>query len=152
MPNRLPFREIPPPAFQNDFVSIIIFEAYSLLLLKWKRQITLPERKTGFLKGLELTNQHKIRFWLIDDLEIYLISEEEKAWILTDWVEVSSKSSILKLAVVSPDYYPSLVANTEFTGQGKEQYQATGEIRHEVFTDYTSALHWFYPAGFAGVS
>ena len=152
MPNRLPFREIPPPAFSNDFVSIIVFEAYSLLLLKWKRQITFPERKIGFLKGLELTNQHKIRFWLIDDLEIYLISEEEKAWILTDWVTASSKSSIIKLAVVSPDYYPSLVANTEFTGMGQENYQASGKIQHEVFTDYTSALHWLYPAGISGVS
>lgn len=148
----MPFQEIPQPAFSTDFVSILVFEAYSLLFLKWKRQITLPERKIGFLKGLELTNQHHIRFWLIDDLEISIIREEEKAWILTDWVTESSKSSILKLGVVTPDFYPSLVANTQFTDTGKENYQATGTIQHEVFTDYTSALHWLYPKGIPTLS
>ncbi|WP_210465112.1 MULTISPECIES: hypothetical protein [Rufibacter] len=147
MIDKLPFKEIPPPAFDNDFVSILLFESRSLLVLEWKRQISLEERKVGFWKGLELTNQYQIKNWIIDDLQLYIISPEEKEWVITEWTTEASKSSILKLGVVCADYYPALVANTEFTDQGKEQYESKGVIEHEVFTDYTSALFWIYPDG-----
>ncbi|KAA3437955.1 hypothetical protein [Rufibacter hautae] len=148
MKTKLPFQEIPPPTFDNDFVSIYLFGGHSLLVLEWKRQITLEERRVGFGQGLKITNQHQIRYWIIDDLQILIISPEEKNWVLTDWIAEASKSSILKLGVVCADYYPVLVANTEFTHQGKEQYETEGVIQHEVFTDYPSALSWLYPDGF----
>ena len=142
MIEELPVREKPRQVFDNDFVSILIFDVQSLLILKWKRQINLAERKAGFMEALSFTNKHHLNYWLIDDLQLYVISQAEKTWVLTDWVEASTKSSILKLAVVCADDYSALMANTDFTQEGKEQYQAKGQIEHEVFTDYNTAYNW----------
>ncbi|WP_205502961.1 hypothetical protein [Rufibacter psychrotolerans] len=130
------------PVFETEFVSIFLDQSLKLLLLVWKRQITLAERKEGFLKGLELTRQHRLTAWLIDDLQLSIITPEEKEWVLTQFQEEASQTTIQKLAVVTPDFYPSLVANTEFTEKGKQGYQAKGIIQHEVFIDYSSALSW----------
>ncbi len=113
-----------------------------MLLVEWKRQITLPERMIGFHKALDFTRQRQIKYWLIDDLQLYIITPEEKEWILTEFQDLASKTSIQKLAVVTSDFYPALVANTDFTDKGKEGYQAKGIIQHEVFTDYESAFGW----------
>lgn len=145
MNKQLPFESLSQQLLDNDFVTILLFNVPSLLILEWKRQITLPERQAGFTQALYFTNQRQIKYWLVDDLQLYIISPAEKAWILTEWIEVAVKSSILKLAVVCADYYPALMANTYFTEQGKAQYQCKSCIQHEVFTDYKSAFNWLFP-------
>ncbi|GGK71679.1 hypothetical protein ACD591_04925 [Rufibacter glacialis] len=134
--------EQPSAAFQTDFVLITTEPVRSLLVLEWRRQITLQERKIGFGKALDLTREMSLLYWLIDDLQLSIITPEEKEWVLSEFQGEASQTSLQKLAVVTPDYYPSLVANTEFTEKGKQGYQAKGQIRHEVFIDHESALNW----------
>ncbi len=136
------FGDLPQPDFEEDFVSIHFLASHSLLLLEWKRQITLEERKVGFRKALEITRKNGIRYWLIDDLQLSIITPEEKEWVLSEFQDEASQTTILKLAVVTPDFYPSLVANTEFTEKGKEGYQEKGMIQHEVFPDHSTAVNW----------
>ena len=142
MSRYLPYEELSRNVIENNYVSISINLSESLLLLEWKRQITLQERISGFLQALSITHQHQIKYWLISDLNIFFISPEEKNWILTDWVEVASKSSILKLAVVCFENYDMLINGTDFTSQGQHQYQEKGIIEHHVFLDFTSARTW----------
>ena len=142
MDQQLPSEAVLNKAIDNDFVAISINLSEALLLLDWKRQISLQERQAGFLQALNLTHQHQIKYWLISDLNIFLISPEEKEWILTEWIELSSKSSILKLAVVCFDNYNLLINGTDFTSQGQQQYQKKGLIKHQVFMDFTSARTW----------
>ncbi|GEO04007.1 hypothetical protein AAE02nite_16710 [Adhaeribacter aerolatus] len=132
----------PATAVENEFVLISLNLSESLLLLEWKRQISLAERQAGFLQALELTHQNGIKYWLISDLNIFFISPEEKRWILTDWIELASNSSILKLAVVVLEDYNVLMNSTDFTSRGQQQYQENGVIEHQVFMDFTSARTW----------
>ncbi|ALI97756.1 hypothetical protein [Rufibacter tibetensis] len=145
MDKQYPFKDSPQLVFHKEYVSIHLLEAQSLLLLEWKRQISMEERKVGFQEALAFTHKNQISRWLVDDLQLYIITAEEKEWILTQFQEEASKSPLLKLAVVTADFYPSLVVNTEFTEKTKEGYEAKGVIQHEVFTDYASALHWLLP-------
>ncbi|RNI30662.1 hypothetical protein [Rufibacter latericius] len=142
MDKQLPLESQPEPVFQTEFVAIHLHKDRSLLLVEWLRQINLEERKIGFLEALKITTQHQLQNWLIDDLQIYIITPEEKNWVLTEFQDLASKTTIQKLAVVTPDFYPALVSNTEFTDKGKQGYKAKGVIQHEVFIDYASALDW----------
>ena len=145
MSKQLPIKERPLSLMDNDFVVILFYEAQSLLILEWKRQITLPERRAGFIQALSFTNQYQAKYWLVDCLQVYAISEQEKDWLLTEWIAVVTQSPILKLAVVWPDFYPALMASMDFTHQIKEQYLAKGDIQHEVLMDYMSAWDWLFP-------
>ena len=144
MDNHFFLKEIPQQLFETDYISICLVANQSLILLIWKRQITLYERIEGFNQGLSITKKYKAKYWLVDDLQLPFISEKEKEWIVTKWIELAAKSSIIKIAVVTPDYMPALIANTEFTIKGKEQYQAKGIIQYDVLTDYTTALNWLF--------
>ena len=145
MSKQLPIKESPLQLLDNDFVIILLFKVHSLLIVEWKRQITLPERRAGFMQALSFTNQHQVQYWLVDSLQDYAISPPEEDWLLSEWIGVVTQSSILKLAVVWPDYYPALMATMDFTHQIKKQYLSQGDIQHEVLTDYQSAWNWLFP-------
>ncbi|WP_026464968.1 hypothetical protein [Adhaeribacter aquaticus] len=131
--------------FDNEFLSIQVISKKSLLILIWKRQITLNERKEGYTLALSITAKNNITFWLVDDLQLFFIGLEEMEWLATEWIETASNSSLLKVGVVSSDYYPALIANTEFTNSIGSQFQSRTKIQHEVFTDYITALNWLSP-------
>ncbi|WP_026463902.1 hypothetical protein [Adhaeribacter aquaticus] len=131
--------------FENDFITILWAKDKSLFNLIWKRQITLTERKEGTLKAFSLTKELLIHYWLIDDLQLSYLSPEEKDWIIKEWIYLASTSPILKLGVVTTEYYPALLANTDFTQACKTLYQSISVIQHEVFIDYTTALNWLLP-------
>lgn len=126
----------------NEYLTISIHRTESLLFLDWKRQISLSERKTGFLHALNLTYQYNINNWLISDLNIFFISPEEKDWLLTEWIELASKSPILKIAVVCSENYDLLINGNDFTSLGQKQYQNKGKIEHLVFMDFPIARTW----------
>jgi hypothetical protein len=130
--------------FETDYVSISVDKGRSLLLLRWLRQITLGERQIGFRTALDITTSQGIKYWLIDDRNLSVITDAEKEWILSCFLEDASKTTIRRLAVVVADYYPSLMANTDFTAKGQAGYREKGHILHEVFPDNNSALEWLF--------
>ena len=127
---------------QNDFVSVCYNRDYSLLILTWKRQVTIDERKEVFLWGYDFTIQNKVKNWLIDDEEIYMFTQEEKDWVENCWTELAAHAEIRKIAVYTPDHFNTLSTMTEFTSNAQKNYKHHGKTRHEVFTDYESALNW----------
>lgn len=135
-------RIVTEEVFQNEFVSMLYSEDFSLLTVKWKRQIDLEERKEGFLWGLDFSVANKVKYWLIDDEEIFVITSEEQKWVENEWTELVAKSDIRRIAVLHPDHYNSLVTFTGFTQRAQKNYQHHGTTQHEVFTDYQTALEW----------
>jgi hypothetical protein len=127
----------------NSYVSILYYSEESLLVIRWKRQITFKERKDGFLWAYWFSCSHAVKNWLIDDEEIFHISPAEKEWVTNTWTKLVATSEIRKIAVVTPVHLPGLMANTQFTESAQKQYKAFGHTRHEVFTDYDLALAWF---------
>ena len=142
MTNQTRLGDQPRAVYETDFVSISLALEQSLLLLTWLRQISLNERKAGFREALSLTKSYGIKYWLVDDCRLSIITQPEKEWVLTEFQDEASQTTIRRLAVVIADFYPSLMANTDFTAQGKKGYQEKGHIQHEVFPDHESALDW----------
>ncbi|WP_276497491.1 hypothetical protein [Pontibacter litorisediminis] len=128
--------------FRSGFVSLHYDASYSLLIVKWERQIDLDERKEGFLKALEFSVEHNVLNWLINDEEIFVITTAEQKWIENEWTELVAKSDIQKIAVWHPDHYNSLVTFTEFTQRAQKKYRQHGTTHHEVFMDFQTALEW----------
>ena len=127
---------------ENEYVIISHDEATSLLLLKWKRQITLEERQKIFLWAYGFSKTENIKNWLIDDEAIYIITPEEKAWVTNIWTKLVANSGIEKIAVVTTDNFPNLQANASFTTSAQEKYRQHGTTEHEVFTEYHLAYQW----------
>ena len=117
----------------NDYATIYLHQELSLLILEWKRQINLSERIEAFLKGLELTQKYQIKNWLTDAQQTFFITQEEKNWILENWIPLITKTQLQKLAVVYSENYNSLMTYTEFTQKGKELYLKSGIIENEAF-------------------
>lgn len=128
---------------QNEFVLVIYAEAESFILIKWKRQIDFNERKEVFLWAYQFSKANKVKNWLIDDEEIYIITNEEKQWVANDWTEIIADSGIEKIAVYVPEEaYHSINTNTDFTKTAQQNYKHHGATEHEVFTDYQTAVMW----------
>jgi hypothetical protein len=127
----------------NNCVSVVYQPEESLLIITWKRQISLAERKETFLWAYEFSCAHAICNWLIDDEEIFLITPAEKDWITHTWTQLVATSGIRKIAVVTPLHLPGLLSNLQFTAEAKKQYATFGHTRHEVFTDHQLARNWF---------
>ncbi|WP_266204564.1 hypothetical protein [Pontibacter kalidii] len=128
--------------FRNGFVSILYYEAGSLLTIQWMRQIDFDERREGFLWALDFSIENKVRHWLIDDAEIFVITSQEQRWVENEWTALVATSDISKIAVLLPDHYNSLVAFRGFTQRAQKNYQHHGTARHEVFMDKQTALQW----------
>lgn len=130
-------------ALQNEFVLIVYAEAESCILLKWKRQIDFSERKDVFLWAYEFSKDNKVKNWLIDDEEIYIITTEEKKWVENEWTKIIADADIEKIAVYVPEEaYHSINTNTDFTKTAQQNYKQHGITAHEVFTDYETAMLW----------
>lgn len=134
---------MPELVLENEFVRITFFEAESLILLKWKRQIDFGERKEIFLWAYQFSKDRKVKNWLIDDEEIYIITTEERSWVENEWTEIVADSGIEKIAVYVPEEAYSVInTNTDFTKNAQQNYKQHGITEHEVFTDYDTALMW----------
>jgi len=129
--------------FQTPYVSVLHDESEALLTIYWKRQISLEERKSGFLWALQYSCTHQVRNWLIDAAEIFLVTPAEKEWVTYTWTKLVAASGIQKIAVVAEISLPALEASTRFTQEAQKQYAAAGHTRHEVFTDHQVARAWF---------
>jgi hypothetical protein len=132
---------------RNGFVSLRYDAMRSLLMLKWLRQIDFEERREGFLRALDFSIGNNIKYWLIDDAEIFVITSQEQRWVENEWTALVATSGISKIAVLLPDHYNSLVAFTGFTQRAQKKYQHHGTTRHEVFTDHQTALQWLLGEG-----
>ncbi len=95
----------PNQIFKNSFVQISIYTPESVLLVKWEQQITLKQRKKGFLKALKFIKKYEIKNWLMNNENILFVTQEEKDWILTEWIGLLSQTSLEKAAIVYPDNY-----------------------------------------------
>jgi len=128
---------------ENEFVKITLLETESCILIKWKRQIDFGERKEIFLWAYQFSKDRKVRNWLIDDEEIYIITTEERSWVENEWTEIVADAGIEKIAVYVPeDAYSVINTNTDFTKKAQQNYKHHGITEHEVFTDYSTALMW----------
>lgn len=129
-------------ALRNDCVKITHLPEKALLLLKWCRQITFTERRDTFLWAYDFSKKHGVKNWLLDDEHIFIITPEEKEWVTHTWTELVASSDIAKIAVVTSDHFPNLLANADFTTTAQEKYRHHGATEHEVFTDYHLAYQW----------
>jgi hypothetical protein len=134
---------LPKEVLRNNYVSVLYHKEESLLTIKWLRQINLKERKNGFLWAYWFSCPRHIKNWLIDDNEIFLITPPEKEWVTYTWTRLVARSTIKKIAVVTPGNTPGILANVQFTESAQKQYESFGDTRHEVFTDYHMAQAWF---------
>ncbi|WP_139307961.1 hypothetical protein [Pontibacter flavimaris] len=132
---------------RNGFVSLRYDAAHALLTLKWLRQIDFEERREGFLRALDFSIGNDIRYWLIDDAEIFVITSQEQHWVENEWTALVATSGISKIAVLLTDHYNSLVSFTGFTQRAQKKYQHHGSARHEVFMDQQTALQWLLGEG-----
>lgn len=127
---------------QNDFVSIF-FDEVDSLIIRWERQITFDERKETFLWVLQFSKEHKVKNWLIDDENIFLISDQERSWIEAEWPPLAGEAGLVKLAVYIPEYFfNSTNSLKDFTARAQQNYNQYGVTQHEVFMDYQIALVW----------
>ncbi|WP_162427234.1 hypothetical protein [Pontibacter pudoricolor] len=127
---------------QNDFVTILLDDA-NILTIKWERQIDFEERKQIFLWGLTYSVGKNVKNWLIDDEQIYIITSQEREWVVNDWPPLAAEAGIKKIAVFLPeDLSSSQLTLTDFTERAQSHYERLGVTQHEVFTDYDTALVW----------
>lgn len=127
---------------ENEAVIISHDEANNLIFLKWKRQITLEERQKTFLWAYGFSKTETVKNWLIDDQELYIITDEEKAWVTDIWTRLVASSGIEKIAVVTSDHFPNLQTNAPFTTAAQAKYRQHGTTEHEVFTETHLAYQW----------
>ena len=127
----------------NNYVSILYYSEESLLVIRWKRQITFKKRKDGFLWAYWFSCSHGVRNWLLDEEEILLISPAEKEWLTNTWARLVASSPIRKIAVVSPAHMPGLMTNIQVPESAQQQQETPGLLRQHVFADYDLALAWF---------
>ena len=127
---------------RNDCVAINVQTQNDLLVVKWRRQITCSERQETFLWAYDFSKKNSIKNWLVDDEAVFLITPEEKDWVTNTWTRLVSDSPIEKIAVVTSDHFPNLLANTEFTTSTQKKYKQHGTAEHEVFVDYHLAFQW----------
>ena len=129
--------------FRNDFVVVHYGESDSLLLIEWRRQVDLEERKEIFLWAYHFSIDQLVKNWLINDEEIFIITSQERKWINDTFTRLAAEAGIRKIAVYVPEYfYNSLLTMTDFTQDAQEIYKQLGVTEHEVFTDYNMALTW----------
>ena len=127
---------------RNDCVSINLKTEDALLVVKWQRQITCNERQETFLWAYDFSKQNGIKNWLVDDEALFLITPEEKDWVANTWTRLVSDSQIEKIAVVTSDHFPNLMANAEYTTTTQRKYQQHSSLEHEVFIDHQLAYQW----------
>src|SRR5688500_207001 len=108
--------------FRNDFVEVRYEEAYSLVVIQWKRQITLNERQIGYKTAFEYIKGHQATSLLVNNEKIFLFTPQEKLWLsgaLNNWI---SETKIQKLALVTSDLYKNLTDLAEFIEEVKDMY------------------------------
>lgn len=127
---------------RNDCVSINLKTEDALLVVTWQRQITYSERQETFLWAYDFSKQNSVKNWLVDDEALFLITPEEKDWVANTWTRLVSDSQIEKIAVVTSDHFPNLMANAEFTLVSQKKYKQHGRTEHEVFIDHHLAYQW----------
>ncbi|NDK55270.1 hypothetical protein [Pontibacter fetidus] len=127
---------------QTNCVSIF-FDEPETLTIQWQRQIDYEERKEIFLWARQFSMDHKVKNWLIDDEELYIMTTQEKEWIENEWPELAAEAGLAKIVVYLPDYnFSSIQTLTDFTRRAQQNYNRLGVTQHEVFTDYQTALTW----------
>lgn len=131
---------------EEEFGTISLYEAESLILVDWKRQVAFEERKFCLLEALSLINQYQVKYLLINDQNIFYLSPGDKNWIACDWVESASASSLLKIGVVFLENYDMLINSTDFTSQLQKLYKEKGKIQLRAFTNFPCALAWVSPS------
>ena len=127
---------------RNDHVSINLKMEDALLVVKWQRQITYLERQETYLWAYDFSKQNGIKNWLVDDEALFLITPEEKEWVTNTWTRLVSDTQIEKIAVVTSDHFPNLMANAAFTMAAQDNYRQYSSTEHEVFIDHQLAYRW----------
>ncbi|WP_026462677.1 hypothetical protein [Adhaeribacter aquaticus] len=127
---------------ENAFVKIFIIQAESILILEWKFQITLAERKSGFLQALEIIKAYELRSWVVSNKNIYYVSPEEKSWIINEWLDLLNQSTLERSAIVCHENYDVLMSTWDLTSEVQQQFQKKGIIQHRVFMNFPNALNW----------
>ena len=130
---------------EEEFGAISLYEAESLILVDWKRQVAFGERKACLLQALELIKHYQVKYLLINDQNIFYLSQAEKNWIACDWIESASASSLLKIGVVFLENYNMLINSIDFTSQLQKLYKEKGKIQLRAFTNFPCAIAWISP-------
>ena len=128
--------------FKNEFLEIGIDEPISLLVLRWKRQITSEERVAGYERAFAYLKSYAIRNMLVDNEAIFLFSQHDKAWLAETFNQWISEARIKRFALVTSDLYKNLTDLGDFIASIKKTYPLLGNVEHEFFIDYKTARQW----------
>lgn len=145
MDSMIPLQHNATIKIDEEFGAISLYEAESLILADWKRQVTFEERKACLLQALELIKQYQVKYLLINNHNIFYLSPAEKNWIACDWVESVSSSSLLKIGAVFFENYNMLINSINFTSQLQKLYKEKGKIQLRAFTNFPCAIAWILP-------
>ena len=132
--------------FLSEFIKISYDADLSLIIVKWRRQIFLEERISGYQTAFEIIKKFQAKNLLVDNSNLFLFSAEEKQWVAESFNAWVTETNIQKFALVTFDEYKNLINLSEFIAASKRKYQFLNKVSHEFFTDYETALHWLSEA------
>ena len=66
---------------QNNFVEMQLIRPFSLLIIKWKRQISFEERVFGYWAATEYLKEYQVENLLVNNEKIFLLSGSDKNWL-----------------------------------------------------------------------
>lgn len=127
---------------KTDFMEIWLDGPISLLVLRWKRQISFEERVAGYEQVFAYLKQYAIRNLVVDNEAIFLFSATEKEWITATFSQWILEAKLQRFGLVTTDLYKNLLDLSEFIGDLMLTDRFLGQVEHEFFVDHYTARQW----------
>jgi hypothetical protein len=109
-----------------------------LLRWQWRGPMTTGQFQQAFYYLLEISDQQRIRRWLMDAADMPIVGIDEQAWLSETWLPRFARLAVSEIAIILPSsLYNQIVVET-LLAEGR-QYEC-GEI--QFFSDPMGALDW----------
>ena len=128
--------------FRNNFVEVCYKDQLALVTIRWKRQISFEERKTGYQAAFNLIKETGAVNLLINNEEIFLFTNQEKLWISETLYKWKAETHIRKFALVTTALFHNLDDLVEFIQKIKNTFGKLSDFWYEFFVDQETALTW----------
>lgn len=123
---------------KTDYVTIQCEEGLNLLEVEWHGLIRSEEFRETLKLILELIQEKKMKYFLVDRKDMQRISLADEEWRRKHWFPKFLKSGVTKAAsVVSKDYY-----NEVSVARLIEEEDKDITIQRKSFYNYQAAKNW----------
>ncbi|MCB2378729.1 hypothetical protein LGH70_14095 [Hymenobacter sp. BT635] len=113
-------------------------EGLRLLRWQWKGAMHPVQFQSAFYYLLEVSDNKKVRRWLVDTSDMPVVGIDEQAWLSETWLPLFAGLQVKDIAIILPaNLHNQLVIETVLADG--QRYDC-GEI--QFFSDVTSALDW----------